>query len=415
MSAPFRSNNSSRRVVITGMGLVSPLGNTLDSYWQRLCAGESSIQIQVRNSKQWPSHQSWLAAAVSSNLPDDLPGKISPHLLDDFARYAVLAAEQALQQAGKDVILERRQQVGVILGTAVGGDESRNEATYRAYIKQRPPSPQTIIRAMANGAVSAVSLAYGLQGIHYAVSSACASGTHAIGQAYQSIRNGCAELILAGGSEQLPSYSLYRSWQQMGVLSPDGCRPFCASRNGIILGEGAGVLVLESLASARARNATIHGEIVGFAHNASAKDWIQPDADTMAHCIRTAIQAAKWKQEEVIYINAHGTGTKLNDIAETAAIHQVFGSHASTVKVSSSKAHHGHTLGAAGALECIATVLALQHRTAPPNTITHVPDPDCKLNLITGAATPLDGDYALSHSFAFGGLNGVLALQRFQE
>ncbi|PLY42117.1 beta-ACP synthase [Janthinobacterium sp. ROICE36] len=403
-----------RRVVVTGMGVISAAGNTLADFWDHLCAGRSGIAEVQRGGEQWGGGEAVAHLAAQVRLPGHyrLPPHISPESLDDFSVFALHAAEQALQQAGMAQLLARRQSIGVVLGSAVGGDEARNLATYRVYIKQRPPAPQTIIRAMANSAVGAVSLAYGLQGPSHAVSSACASGTHAIGQAYHLIASGLADVMLAGGSEQLPSYSLYRSWRQMRVLSPDGCRPFCADRNGMVLGEGAAVLVLESLASAQARGAPILGEICGFAMNASATDWTIPDSQTMARCMTQALGSAGWDAAQVGFINAHGTGTLLNDAAEAQAIHSVFGAHARDLPVSSSKAMHGHALGASGALECVAALLALREGKIPPNGDSHQADPGCPLNIIHGAPRAHGGAYALSNSFAFGGLNGVLALGR---
>ena len=304
----------------------------------------------------------------------------------------------------------------MILGTAVGGDDARNHATYRVYVKHRQPAPQTILRAMANGAVSSVSMTYGFQGPSYAVSSACASGTQAIGQAFQLIRSGCADIMIAGGSEQLPSYSLYRSWRQMRVLSPTGCRPFCASRNGMVLGEGAGILVLESLQSAQQRGADILGEITGFCMNAAASDWTRPDSASMAACIAGALHQAAWQPGQIGLINAHGTGTLLNDSAESTAIQQVFGHHSRHLLVSSGKAMHGHALGATGAIECIATLLSLSEGRMPPNNVAgspQMPDPQCDMKLVLGQAREHDQSHALSHSFAFGGLNSVIALRRF--
>lgn len=403
-----------QRVVVTGMGVVSALGDDVNTFWQRLCAGHGGITAFERGDEQWAGreHAGMLAARVPPLPPLALPPHLSPESLDDFARFALHAAAQAMLQAGLTSQQARAAGMGVVLGTAVGGDEARNLATYRVYVKQRPPAPQTIIRAMANSAVSAVSLAHGLHGPSHAVSSACASGTHAIGQACHFIASGLADIMLAGGSEQLPSYSLYRSWRQMRVLSPDGCRPFDVGRNGMLLGEGAGVLVLESLDSARARGATILGEICGVAMNASATDWTVPDHASMADCIAQAIDNAGWQRGQVGFINAHGTGTVLNDAAEAQAIHQVFGASAAQLPVASSKGSHGHALGASGALECIATLLSLRHGWIAPNGPTHTPDPACRLNIVHGQAQAHHSACALSHSFAFGGLNGVLALGR---
>lgn len=402
--------DDARRVVVTGMGVVSALGNSVDEFWRALCAGGSGVKLVERSGELWPEPACFPAAQVDPHRHFAVPSHLSPEFLDDFSLFALDAAGQALAQAGLESFTTRRQAIGVLLGSAVGGDGARNLATWRVYVKRRPPAPNTIIRAMANGAVSAVSLAYGLQGPSAAISSACASGTHAIGQAAALIRAGAADIMLAGGSEQLPSYSLYRSWRQMHVLAREQCRPFQAGRDGMVLGEGAAVLVLESLASARERGAGILGEIGGYAMNASATDWTVPDSATMAACMQIAIRSAGWEPDRIGFINAHGTGTLQNDAAEAAAIYSVFGSRAREIAVSSTKAAHGHALGAAGALECVAALMSLRHRLVPPNGPRHDADADCALDIVHGAARPFEGDRALSHSFAFGGLNGVLGL-----
>ncbi|CDG81666.1 beta-ketoacyl-[acyl-carrier-protein] synthase family protein [Janthinobacterium agaricidamnosum] len=405
---------NARRVVVTGMGVVSAAGNDLSSFWDQLSAARSGIRTVSHSDDNWgatPQRPERLLAGKVELAPlDGLPEMLAEPYLDDFSRFALHAAGQALAQAGIAAGTPHARGIGVILGTAIGGDEAYNQAAYRAYVKRRPPAPQTILRAMYNAAASSVTMAYGLHGPSMAISSACASASHAIGQACLMIRSGLAERMLAGGSEQLPSYVHYGAWRQMRVLSPDGCRPFCASRNGIVLGEGAGLLLLESLQAARARGAAILGEICGFGLNAAASDWLRPDAASMADCMRLALDQAGWHAGQVGFINAHGTGTVLNDHAEALAIRQVFGDHAAHVPVSSSKGMHGHALGASGALECIAALLSLAHGQALPNGAQHQPDPECALDIVSGACRPLAARRALSNSFAFGGLHAVLAL-----
>ncbi|WP_425251488.1 beta-ketoacyl-[acyl-carrier-protein] synthase family protein [Janthinobacterium sp. NFX145] len=405
-----------RRVVVTGMGVVSAAGNDLASYWDSLRSGRSGVAALSREGEQWCATAQepvrLIGAQVSLPAARAVAANISPESIDDFARFALHAAEQAMRQAGFDYLMENREEVGVVLGTAMGGEDARNLAGFRVYVKRRPPAPQTLIRAMANAGASTVSMAFGLQGPSHSVVSACASATHAIGQAYQMIRAGLADVMLAGGSEQLPSYSLYSAWRQMRVLSPDACRPFGADRNGMVLGEGAGVLVLETLASARARGATILGEICGFAMNASAADWTRPDSASMARCIARAVKSAGLDVEQVGFVIAHGTGTLLNDAAESEAIHAVFGRHGASVPVSGGKAIHGHALGATGALECISALLALEHGVVPPIGAPHIPDPASRLNIVHGTAIGHGKRHALCNSFAFGGLNGVLAVGR---
>lgn len=410
------NNSIQQRVVVTGMGVVSAAGNDLATFWQNISTANSGIAAVQRSGEEWcvepGGTETFLAAQVDLAPQTGLPDLVAPNLLDNFSRFALHAARQALTQAGIALCTPYAREIGVILGTAAGGDESHNHAAFRAYVKRRAPPPQAIIRAMNNAAASAVTMAYGLQGPTLSVVSACASGTHAIGQAYQLIRCGMADCMLAGGSEQLPALGQYRAWQQLRVLSKDGCRPFCATRNGMILGEGAGVLLLESLSAAQARGAPILGEIAGFGMNAAASDWLRPDVDSMARCIGQALRQSDWPLAEVGFINAHGTGTPLNDSAEAQAILQVFGTHAPRIPVSSSKAVHGHALGASGALECIATLLSLAQGRIIPNGKEHQYAPDCVLDIVHGSPREHDSQYALSHSFAFGGLHAVLALAR---
>lgn len=408
-----------QRVVVTGMGVVSAIGNTLDDFWRNLIEGQSGIHLVSRSGEEWLASveqpAQFLAAQVDLPIQNDLPDLLAPHYLDDFSRFALHAAQQALQQAGIVAHSAYAQQIGVLLGTAAGGDASHNHASFRAYVKQRPPPPQVILRAMCNAATSSVTMAYGLHGPSLSIASACASGTHAIGQAYQMIAYGMHDAILAGGSEQLPALGQYNAWKQLRVLSNDGCRPFCASRNGMLLGEGAGVLMLESLPAAQARGAPILGEICGFAMNAGGRDWLRPDVAGMANCIQLALQQAGCDAEELAFINAHGTGTVLNDAAEAQALQQVFGKQIAQIPVSSSKGAHGHALGASGALECIAALLSLAQGQIVPNGKQHQAAADCALDIVYGAARPHAGQFALSNSFAFGGLHAVLALKHYSS
>jgi 3-oxoacyl-(acyl-carrier-protein) synthase len=300
------------------------------------------------------------------------------------------------------------------VGTGVGGDRSRDLASFRVFAKDRRPHPLTIVRAMSNAAASAVSMAFRLCGPVMSISSACASGTQAIGEAYRMVRFGLAEYAIAGGAESLPAYALYRSWQQMQVLSPDGCRPFAADRNGIVLGEGAGVVVLEPLESARARGARIYAEVAGFGMSADACDWVHPSLDGMCRCMTEAMADAAVEAGDLAYINAHATGTARGDAAEAAAIARVLGDAVGRVPVSSSKALHGHALGASGALEVIATTLALDGGWVPEMPPSR-PDAEIPLRLAWhdehGAPERLDGDVALSNSFALGGVNAAVVLR----
>jgi nodulation protein E len=253
----------------------------------------------------------------------------------------------------------------------------------------------------------------GLRGPSFAVASACASATHAIGIAFQMVRSGAVDCAVTGGTEACLSYGVLRGWEALRVMAPDMARPFSADRKGMVLGEGAAVLVLEPLERAQARGATILAEIVGFGMSADAADLIAPDVDGMSRAMQGALDNAGVTAEQVQYINAHGTGTTANDETETKALHQVFGAHAKKVAVSSTKSMTGHALGAAGALEAVATVMAVQDCVAPPTIGWLGRDPACDLDYVPNEARPMQIDVALSNSFAFGGLNAVLAVRRF--
>jgi len=255
---------------------------------------------------------------------------------------------------------------------------------------------------------------YGITGPSYTISTACASSTHALGQAFWLVRHGLAELAVTGGSEAPFSLGNLKAWEAMRVVSPDTCRPFSKDRRGMILGEGAAMLVLEPLEAALARGAHVYAEIVGFGMSADAHHITQPSVEGPARAMRAALEDARIQPDQVGYINAHGTGTLANDPTETKAIRLVFGAHTERIAVSSTKSMHGHSLGASGAIEAVATALALERALLPPTANFTQPDPACDLDVVPNAARPAQVDYALSNSFAFGGLNAVVALRRWQ-
>jgi nodulation protein E len=394
-----------RRVVITGMGVVSAVGEATSTYRLSLLDCRSGIGPRTQFDETWMNGGvPHLAAEV--RLSDDTPAIEG---LDRFSRFAVLAAEQALREAGPAIVEQHRDRAAVIIGTAVGGDNSRDLASYRVFKLQRRPHPMTIARTMANAAVSAITIAFGFRGPAFNISTACASSAHAIGEAARMIRFGLTDFAVAGGAESLPSLSLYNSWCQMKVLSPDGCRPFAMDRNGIILGEGAGIVALEPLEQALHRGATIYAEVAGFGMSADASDWVVPQPEGMLRAMREALRDAGLSSDSIGYINAHGTGTEIGDAAEAEALGQLLGAKASQVPVSSTKALHGHALGAGGALEIIATALGLREGWAPP--MPDAPrDPALSLNLVIGAPVPFEGAVAMSNSFGFGGLNASIVL-----
>jgi nodulation protein E len=335
-------------------------------------------------------------------------------LLDRFAQFAAVAAREAIRDAGIRWTPELRERAAIVTGSSTGGQTSEDESFRDLYErKQTRFSPFTIPKAMANAGASRISFEQGIVGPVYTVSTACSSANHAIGQAFWMVRNGAAELALAGGSEAPFSRGILKAWEAMRVVAPDTCRPFSLDRKGLILGEGAGILVLEPLERAQARGARIYGEIAGFGMSSDAHHLTQPLAAGAARAMRMALADANAAPEAIGYINAHGTGTLANDPTETEAIRAVFGSHAGRLLVSSTKSMHGHALGAAGALEAAATLLALSNGVIPPTANFLGTDPACDLDVVPNVSRAVEVEWALSNSFAFGGLNAVLAFRRW--
>src|SRR3984957_5974532 len=333
--------------------------------------------------------------------------------LDRFAQFAAVAAREAVLDAGVEWTDSLREQTAIVTGSSTGGQTSEDES-FRDYYerKQARFSPFTIPKAMSNAGASRISFEQGVTGPVYTVSTACSSANHAIGQAFWMVRNGAAELAIAGGSEAPFSPGMLKAWEGMRVVSPDTCRPFSRDRKGLILGEGAGMLVLEPLDRAQARGANIYGEIAGFGMSSDAHHLTQPLAEGAARAMRAAIRDAGVAPDAIGYTNAHGTGTLANDPTETEAIRAVFGAHTSKLMVSSTKSMHGHALGAAGALEAAATLLALSRNLIPPTANFLAPDPACDLDVVPNTARAAEIEWALSNSFAFGGLNAVLAFRQ---
>lgn len=400
------------RVVITGIGVVSPIGLTRDAFWRSLIAGECGIRtIQSADFEQLRFKH---AADVQNFVPEDhIPAK-DISLMDRFAQFAVVAAKEAMAHSGLELTQLMRETGAVVTGSCIGG-RSAEEVGYRElYIHNRNRvHPLTIPLGMANAGASHISMCFGIQGPSYTISTACASSAHAIGQAFHMVRSGTAPIALAGGSEAPLYFGNLKAWEAMRVISKDTCRPFSADRSGLVLGEGAAMLVLEPLEAALARGAKPIAEIVGFGMSADACHITQPSAEGPAYAMRMALRDAGLAPEQIGYINAHGTATEVNDRIETAAIRLVFGSHADKLAVSSTKSMHAHTLGAAGAIEAAASALTLANGVLPPTANYTKPDPACDLDFVPNAARTQQVEACLTNSFAFGGLNAVLALRRF--
>ncbi|KEZ15284.1 Beta ketoacyl synthase [Sphingobium yanoikuyae] len=331
--------------------------------------------------------------------------------LDRFSQFAVVAAREAVAQSGLTRGDASLRAAAAIVGIGVGGMVTLDDAFYRMYGQNIARAhPLTIPKLMCNAAASQVSMDIGTHGITYAIASACASGTHAIGVAAQLVRSGACQVALTGGAEACVTAGTLIGWEALRVLANDTCRPFSRNRSGLVLGEGAGMLVLEDWDSAVARGAPILAEILGFGANADAGDLTSPDADGAADAIRLALADGGLLPEAVGYVNAHGTGTTINDRVESTALRSVFGD--ALPPVSSSKAVLGHALGAAGALEAVVTICALRHQVIPPTANCDQPDEELGIDMVPDGARDASFGAALSNSFAFGGLNAVLALGR---
>ncbi len=396
------------RVVITGAGTVNPLAQDVPGTFAALREGRSAIgalafqdaeRLSVRIGAQI---RDWQAGLHFST------GEIA--LLDPFAQYAVVAARQAVTQSGLQFEGLLAEEAGVVLGTAGGGLQTSDES-YRAVYQagKNRVHPLVVPRLMHNAASAQVAIAFHLRGPNYTVASACASSNHAIGQAFHLVRSGAAPVMLAGGTDAMLCFGGVKAWEGLRVLSETGCRPFSKGRDGMVIGEGAAVFVLEALDHARARGAVVLAEVAGFAMNSDASDIVRPSVAGAARAMAGALRDARMSAAEVGYINAHGTGTTLNDRAEAAAILQVFGSD--VPPVSSTKSMHGHLIGGAGAVELLAGLLALQQGIIAPTIGFVGADPDCALDVVPNVARAAKVKAVLSNAFAFGGLNAVLALK----
>jgi nodulation protein E len=400
-----------RRIAITGVGCISALGPTAHEFWSGLCEGRSGIgpmQCVPPGTVKFGN-----AAEVRGFDPAAHFEPKPLELMDRFAQFAVVSAREAVRDAGLEWTPVLRERTAVICGCAIGGQASEDEQYFELYRNNRERiHPLSIPRVMSSAGASHVTMDLKLTGPSFAVSSACASAGHAIGQALAMLRSGHADIALAGGSEAPFSTAGLKGWDALRVIAPDTCRPFSRDRKGMILGEGGALLVLEPLESARARGARVYAELVGAGFSADAHHITQPAVEGPARAMRAALADAGLAPEAIGYINAHGTGTLGNDPTETRAIHSVFGDRAAAgLAVSSTKSMHGHTLGAAGALEAVATVLALHHGVLPPTANYLGLDPECDMDVVPNEAREVRVEAALSNSFAFGGLNAVLAFR----
>ena len=404
--------NWPHRVVVTGCGVISPVGKDTASYWESLTEGRSGIAQPTVVAPDL------LLREVVAEIKDYVPTayfeerQLAP--LDRVSQFAVIAAREALAQSGLAIGEALSERTAAIVGTGIGGATTLDESYKRLYAeKATRVYPLTVPKAMPNAPASQISMFLGLRGPAFGVVSACSSATHAIGLAYQMVRSGIADAAVTGGTEACINLGTLKGWEALRVMATDTCRPFSKGRKGLVIGEGAAMVVLETLDAARARGAEILAEIAGFGMSADARDLTNPDVGGMARAMNACLADSGLNREDVDYINAHGTGTLANDATETEALKITFGDKAKGIPVSSTKSMVGHALGAAGALEFVATLLAMRDNIAPPTMNYLEPDPACDLDYVPNAARQMKIDVAMSNSFAFGGLNAVLAAKKF--
>jgi len=409
-------------VVITGAGVISPVGNTLEKFWDSLKVGRSGVKRLTHFDTS--EYSSKVAGTVEDFKPDEYFSSKEIKRSDRFAQFALAASKMALVHSGIELDKMDRDRAGVLIGSGIGGIATMGEQ-HATFIErgQRRISPFAIPMLIINMASGIVAMSFGLKGPNTAVSTACATGSHAIGDAYRIIERDEADAMLAGGSEAALTDFGFGAFCAMRALTTSrndeperASRPFDRLRDGFVMSEGAGVIVLEEMEHARTRGANILGEIIGYGMSADAYHITapSPDGEGAARAMRAGLKSARLAPEAISYINAHGTSTPLNDKLETDAVKAVFGDHARKLAISSTKSHMGHLLGAAGGVEAIATLFAMQESVVPPTINYEEPDPECDLDYVPNVAREMNVEYAMSNSFGFGGTNATLVFKRYQ-
>ncbi|MGE0666217.1 MAG: beta-ketoacyl synthase [Sphingomonadales bacterium] len=398
-----------RRVVVTGLGVVSAIGIGREAYWRSLSEGHGGIGPCTAPWTRDERGETFRPSVAEVKGFDAAALGVEVTRMDRFTQMAVMAAGEAIADAGLDVGAEDPARIATIIGSGIGGHETQDEAYYGMLKRGKRIHPLTVLRTISSTAPSLLSIRYGLRGPAFAIASACASGAHAIGVCADMIRAGTADMGLAGAAEACLTYGCLLAWNAMHIMSAGVCRPFSKNRDGLVIGEGAGILVLEEYEHAVARGAPIYAEVLGFGMNADAKDMLNPSVQGATAAMALATAGVTIADPSRVHINAHGTGTAANDPTETQAIRSAFGTGAEAMAVSSTKSMHGHLLGGAGAVEAIAAILAMQHAFVPPTINLDEPDPQCDLDYTPNRGQAREIDLAISNSFAFGGLNAVLA------
>lgn len=393
------------------MGVVTPIGQNVPDFWAGLQRGQSGVSAVGG----FPLED--LKILIAAQIKDFEPKVRLKHfkrdklvtLADRYSWFAAAAASEAMQMAGLEGPLANPYRAACIIGSGAGGLTTYETAYRDLFIhNKRATHPLTLLRIIGSSASAHVGIEYGIKGPTFATCSACSTATHAIGLARDYIRHGMVDIAIAGASESVINYGTMKAWQALHVLSPQGCFPFSKNRNGTVLGEGAGILVLESYEHAKARGATILAELSGYGVSSDAQDMVKPTVEGPREAMKMALADAGIAPEQIDYLNAHGTATADNDRNETKAIKEVFGNHAYKMAVSSTKSMHGHPLGAGGGIEAVATITAMRENWMPPTMGLTEPDPECDLDYVPNAGRPKELTYTMSNSFAFGGLNAVL-------
>ncbi len=400
------------RVVITGLGVISAAGHNAADFWDKVKNGQSSIGEITTIPKDTLTVR--IGAGVAGVEPQEYFGKRQLGMLDRFSQFGLVAAREAVSDSGISFEGEAGERSASIIGSGVGGQTTLDASYWAIYAEKKTRvHPFTVPRLMINAATSHITMEHGIRGPAFAVASACSSANHAMGQAYLMIRSGMVDAAVTGGAEATITMGTMKGWEALRVMASDTCRPFSKGRNGMVLGEGAAVFVFESLEKAKARGAKIYAEVAGHGLSSDAMDITLPDVGGAARAIAGALKDANLNPEDISYVNAHGTGTTANDVTETRALKQVFGDHASKLAISSTKSMIGHALGGAGALELAAVVLGMRDSIAPPTANYIEPDPECDLDYIPNVPREMEINAAISNSFAFGGLNAVMAIKKF--
>ncbi len=402
------SNGKGRRVAVTGIGAVTCLGLGVDKLWSAIKAGEHGIG-PVRGFTATEELYIRIAGEVLDFDPRTLGLSKSLLLADRYSQYAGVAAAEAIRQSGLETPLKNGERAAAIVGSGAGGMATLERVYEEIFaFKKKALHPLTLLRTISSSAVAHISMDYGIKGPVFGTVSACSTAAHAIGLALQMIRAGAVDVAVAGASEAAINLSTMRAWQAMRVLSPEGCYPFSKRRNGTVLGDGGGILVLEAMDHAKARGATILAELLGFGMTSDAGDMVNPNVDGPSRAMKLALDDAGLAPCDIDYINAHGTATAANDINETRAIKAAFGEHANRLAISSTKSMHAHCLGGAGAVEATVCIQALREGYIPPTIGFGEPGDECDLDYTPNVGRSRDLGYVMSNSFAFGGLNAVL-------